>query len=261
MPNPRDSWSRALPYAAPSLVDVGTPGDWQPLTTLCEPAQMRRTLVDVAGRVPSADLAAVGSVLVRDLLAPITRLVVAAWCQDRVVLDVTPGNISVDVAGCATRLRLGEVQAFPNGSAPPALPELEAVLFDGTATAVIDGLRRVVRIGRRHLWGNVALAAVNVLASLSHRPGSPADADREALLARRPDLAALVETITARDGRGGTITYAVRRNCCLLAKLPPGTMCGTCSLRPRDERVRECDDHYRAERSRVAGGAATGQLR
>jgi hypothetical protein len=30
------------------------------------------------------------------------------------------------------------------------------------------------------------------------------------------------------------VTFAVRRTCCLLLKLPAGHQCGTCSLRDRD---------------------------
>lgn len=192
---------------------------------------------------------AVGSVLVGDLLVPVVRLSVVAWSVDRVVLDVSPANLAVDLTGSQPRLALIEPRGFGPCDDDDVLDRFEETVLDGTVTATVDALRRVERVGRRHLWGSVALAVVNTLASLSHRPGSRADADRVALLARRPDLARTLDVVTVDDAAGGEITYAIRRTCCLLVKLPGSTRCGTCSLRPREERITACDQHYRAERA------------
>lgn len=247
MPSPHDAWRSALPHAR-GVDDVGTGGGWQPLRELLEPRGLHSAIDARVARTGCEDRVAVGSVLVRDLLAPLTRLAVAAWSQDRVVLDVSTVNVLADVSADGPRVGLAEVRAAGADGHRDPLGTLEAVLLDGTVAAMIESLRRVVRVGRRHLWGNVALAAVNTLTTLSHRVGGTADADRVALLGRRPDLLAHLDVVTTDDGRGRAITYAIRRSCCLLVKIPPGTMCGTCSLRPRADRIAACDAHFRAAR-------------
>lgn len=248
--------ARALPHAHGHVVDgVDAQGEWSPLVALLEPDRLRRAIADRAARTSTSDDVAVGSVLCRDLIAPLVRVAVAAWSEDRVVLDVSCANVAVDLGGERPRLALRR----PGGSGPTdddtaLLDRVERVVLDAAVGPVVDALRVVVRVGGRHLWGSAALAVVNTLATLSHRPGSRADADRAALLARRPDLERLVDVVSVPDGRGGTITYAIRRTCCLLAKLPRAEMCGTCSLRPRPERIASCDEHYRAERAATVGG-------
>lgn len=252
----REVLARALPHAHGDVIDgADAVAGWVPLVGLIEPDRLRRAIADGAARASTSDHVAVGSVLCRDLVVPLVRLAVAAWSEDRVVLDVSCANVAVEPGGERPRLAL----VRPRGSGPidddsALLDRFERVVFDGAVAPVVDALRSVVKVGGCHLWGSVALAVVNTLTTISHRAGSRADADRAALLARRPDLARLVDVVSVADGRGGTITYAIRRTCCLLVKLPRAEMCGTCSLRSRCERIASCDEHYRAERAGSEGG-------
>jgi len=105
----------------------------------------------------------------------------------------------------------------------------------------------------RHLWGNAALAIANTLTTISHEVGLRADLDRAALLHARPDLARTLD-----DGHGGTITFAIRRTCCLLVRTNGCRQCGTCSVRARDERIDACAAYYRAERERLRSEGSDG---
>lgn len=221
---------------------------WTPLRDALAPAALGAAVARGCERT-GGDEAVVGSLLVRDLLVPVTRLAVAAWRDDRLVLDVSAANLGVDLGSDEPRLSLVEWRGVgPSEDDELLLDHLEGWLLDDTANLVVEALRVVVRVGARHLWGSVALAVVNTLATIGRSFPERADRDRDALLARRPDLAALVELVRTDDGAGGTITYAIRRTCCLLVKLPTGRMCGTCSLRPRGERIDACNEHFRAGR-------------
>lgn len=103
--------------------------------------------------------------------------------------------------------------------------------------ALVATVRHTVRTGHRHLWGTAALAAAGTFTRLAAAGHPGADRDRARLLAARPDLARTIELVTVADPgdpAGGDVTFAVRRTCCLLLKLPAGRQCGTCSLRDRD---------------------------
>lgn len=129
--------------------------------------------------------------------------------------------------------------------------------------AIIATVRRTMRSGNRHLWGTAALALSSTLTQAGHTVGPRADRDRAALLTARPDLARTIELVTvpATDpptppdpGDGGIpadeITFALRRTCCLLVKLPGAAQCGTCSLRDRDTCVSLMTTWARASLSR-----------
>jgi hypothetical protein len=130
--------------------------------------------------------------------------------------------------------------AVPRGPADQVAP----------VAAIVATVRRTVRSGQRHLWGTAGLAIGSTLASASHAIGERADRDRDALFAARRDLARTVDLTTVDDALGGTVTFALRRTCCLLLKLPDEAQCGTCSLRDHDACVARMTDWHRAERRR-----------
>lgn len=116
--------------------------------------------------------------------------------------------------------------------------------------AIVATVRRTARSGQRHLWGTAGLAIGSTLARASHVVGERADRDRETLFAARRDLARTVSLTTVDDALGGTVTFALRRTCCLLLKLPDKAQCGTCSLRDHDACVARMTDWLRDERRR-----------
>lgn len=142
--------------------------------------------------------------------------------------------------------------ALPAGEMPAGPPDAVPAL-----ATTIAATRAVVRCGERHLWGSAALGASCALTTVSHALGKSADLDRERLFRARPDLARTLTLLTV-DHRGTplaqpllhdeTITFAVRKTCCLLTKLPAAEQCGTCSLRDQPECRRTLTDWYVAER-------------
>lgn len=144
--------------------------------------------------------------------------------------------------------------SVPLGTTPPGTADEVAAV-----AAIVATVRRTVRSGQRHLWGTAGLAVGSALASASHAVGERADRDRAALFAARRDLARTVSLTTVDDAMGGTVTFALRRTCCLLLKLPDGLQCGTCSLRDHDACVERMTDWHREERRRRRGvGAGPG---
>lgn len=109
----------------------------------------------------------------------------------------------------------------------------------GSVATIVATARRLRTMGERHLWGTAALAVAGALTEASHVVGSRADDDRARLFAQRPDLARLIDLVTVADTTGQPLTFAVRRTCCLLYKIPPGTQCATCSLRDPEDQVTE----------------------
>lgn len=170
-----------------------------------------------------------------------------AWMAERHVPDLTPATTWLRFAdGTPSMLAVDE----PHGWAPPdragagvdpvADPDrLRAVLldtaYDGAVGPLLDALAAAVRMGRRHLWGNLALVAVNSAIWVPEAPGRWIDAD--VLLADRPDLARTLEVVDGHDERVGPFRVALRRTCCMAYADPDHGYCASCSLVDRDERL------------------------
>lgn len=153
------------------------------------------------------------------------------------------GNVEVvDEATMFSRLLddvIGRRLPQPRNGSSNELTTPPATAPTAAIATIIATIRQLETTGDRHLWGSVALAVASGLTKASHVVGERADQDRAAIFAARPDLAGLVELTTVPDSRGDPLTFAIRRTCCLLYKLPQGTQCATCSLRERDEQVTE----------------------
>lgn len=238
-------------------------------------------LVRTAGpdRFRSTDQNLVLAQVAREAVAALATAAVHTWSCQRRLLDASASNVllrdgeiavvaalrtptlavlpedplarqpGVEVVDEPTMFRrlLTRTLGYPlsPGPSPPRRPAQVAAI-----AAVIAALRRLVRSGDRHLWGSVALAAVNALTHASHLTGERARSDLDALVSARPDLERTVELVTTHDPRGQPITFAIRRTCCLLYKLPDGRQCATCSLVDRDNRLASLSEWHRAERRR-----------
>lgn len=231
------------------------------------------------GRFRSTDRELVLGQVARESVAALVTAAVHTWSCQRRLLDVSASNVLLrdgDVAVVAALRRpvlavlpgdplvpepdvevvdeptmfqrlLSQTLGYPLSPGPPPDRRPERV---AAVAAVIAALRQLVRSGDRHLWGSVALAAVNGLTHASHAAGDRARSDLGALVSARPDLARTVELVTTHDARDEPITFALRRTCCLLYKLPDGAQCATCSLADRASRVASLGEWHRAERNR-----------
>jgi hypothetical protein len=217
-------------------------------------------LVDAVGRrFGSADRKLLLAQVARESIAAIVTTAVELWADQRCVVDLSAANVvlragddRVEIEVCDPTRSVGseaemldhlvdQVIGYPveAGAVPPGQPGSVAAV-----AAIVATVRRLVRSGDRHLWGTAALAVVSTLARLRHALGEQADRDRVAVLGTRPDLARTLELVTV--GEDDVPTFALRRTCCLLLKLPGGPQCGTCSLGDRDVQIARIADWHRA---------------
>jgi ferric iron reductase protein FhuF len=214
-------------------------GEWVSFAELLDDMDARvRSLGDQVGD-PRPALAA--SLLARSLLPLVVTPTAVAWSLFRAIPDLRASNLLV-----------GFVDDRPAVVAMRETQLVEATarrwaddVLDGVCGPLIEQLRCVVAVGSRHLWGNVALAVAAPFAALLAEGRHDGRRDRDLLLGQRPGLAPMVEVLDVSTEQRH-LEAVRRRTCCLLTKLPAPhrTMCGTCSLRPRDEQVVRLRRHY-----------------
>ncbi|HEV7758851.1 MAG TPA: hypothetical protein VGO78_07675 [Acidimicrobiales bacterium] len=270
---------------APVTVGAATEGGWIGLDHLLRDPRALAPLVAVSGgrRFRSDDWALVVAQVARESIQVLVTAAVNLWTRDRRLFDMSAANVVLREGPVATevglrRARLAVLADDPLAPAAGTDAEVEVVTeaqllqrlvervigrsvplgavprgpADQVAAvaAIVATVRRTVRSGQRHLWGTAGLAIGSTLASASHAIGERADRDRDTLFAARRDLARTVDLTTVDDALGGTVTFALRRTCCLLLKLPDEAQCGTCSLRDHDACVARMTDWHRVERRR-----------
>ena len=281
---------RLAPVPVGSVTDSGWVGLDQ---LLCDPWAVT-PLVRASGarRFRSDDWSLVVAQVARESIQALVTAAVHLWTRHRRLFDMTAANVVLREGEVATEVGLrrarlavladdplaplarsagiAEVEVVTEaemlqrlvdrviGRSVPlgALPKGPADRVAGVA-AIVVAVRRTVRSGQRHLWGTAGLAIASGLASATHAVGERADHDRATLFAARRDLARTVTLATVDDTMGGTITFAVRRTCCLLLKLPDEVQCGTCSLRDHDACVARIGDWHRDERRRSSAPASS----
>jgi hypothetical protein len=247
-----------------SPADADDPA-WLPVDALLDDPTVVGRLVRAAGsgRFGSDDAGLVVAQIAREVIAVLVAAGVHAWTTERRALDLSAANVVLrdGPAGVVVGLRGASGSVLPSHPAagdagvevleepklfarfldrvlgdPAPLGDVPAGPADRVAAvaAIVATVRRSIRTGDRHLWGTAALTLASTLTRLSHTLGHRADDDRRRILAARPDLARTIELVTVPDHLGAEVTFAVRRTCCLLLKLPAGHQCGTCSLRDRD---------------------------
>jgi hypothetical protein len=266
---------------------TAAPAEWVGLDALLRDREAVAPLVRASGRrrFGSDDWPLVVAQVARESISTLVTAAVRSWTQHRRLFDLSAANVVLREGATTTevglrRPRLAVLADDPLGEPADgrraagseievvtepemftrlvervigrpvplgAVPRGPADQVAGVA-AIVATVRRTVRSGQRHLWGTAGLAVATALASASHVVGEQADRDRAALFAARRDLARTVRLTTVDDGAGGSLTFGVRRTCCLLVKLPAATQCGTCSLRDPDACVAGLTTWLRAER-------------
>ena len=222
------------------VVDPGTwaEGDWVPFTSLLDGIEHRvRSFGAEVGRPRDAVAA---SLLARSVLPLVVTPTAVAWSLFGAVPDLRASHRLVGVAPHRPVVVAMREPALLEASAERWATDV----LDGVCGALIDHVREVISVGSRHLWGNVALAIAAPFAALLAK-GHDRRGDRDLLLSQRPLLTSTVEILDlSADGR--ELEGVRRRTCCLLTKLPEPhrAMCGTCSLRPKDEQLVRLRDHY-----------------
>ncbi|MFN3217367.1 MAG: hypothetical protein ACE367_12805 [Acidimicrobiales bacterium] len=115
------------------------------------------------------------------------------------------------------------------------LAHLESTAYRATMGTLIDGFHAAERTGRRHLWGNLALTAVNSALWCAHRDDPWSDG--RALLAADDQLGRTLEVLPAERPDTGPFLVALRRTCCMAYADEDHGLCASCSLLDRDARI------------------------
>jgi hypothetical protein len=131
-----------------------------------------------------------------------------------------------DLAGSEAIAVLGE---------PELLGHLHATAYDDAMGTLIDGFHAAERTGRRHLWGNLALTAVNSALWCTHRADAWDDGPRLLDTDRRLDRT--IDVLPAERPDTGHFLVALRKTCCLAYADEDHGTCASCSLLDRDERI------------------------
>lgn len=112
---------------------------------------------------------------------------------------------------------------------------LAATTYDATMGAVIEAIATKERTGRRHLWGNVALVAVNS-AMWAGNGTDPWGRGRQLCESRRV-LNDTQRVVPCERSDAGEFLLALRSTCCLAYEVESHGYCASCSLLDYDDRV------------------------
>lgn len=241
-------------------------GGWLGLADLLASPSLLAEAIDDFGRrfeAPTPTVAA--SLFARSVTTSIVWIAMSSWGRLRRGLDVSTPRVALRVEGAGAVVMAvrteADVAVLPDdpvtglagvhvcGSDDDLRSWVLARSLDEAVAPTIAATRQVVRMGSRHLWGNVAVTIANLFTTISHDVGERADADRGAALGHRSELMPTIELATITDSAGDPLVFAHRLTCCLLVKVPSGHLCSTCSLRPREERLALTGTWYRSERA------------
>lgn len=194
-------------------------------------------LVESLAQIREASPAVAGSLFVLEYARRLSWPVLAAHLRDGAWLD--PGRHNVHLAADPGPPRIGFAQAASTDG-PRGTGEVVGALVHHL-DHLVEAVRRTTRVGRRTLWGNVAVAVAQAFMALSWAsPGRNRFAERaERGLEGNDRLRGLV-TVDAvhHDGEDWMVVW--RRTCCLAFRCdsagPEPRYCGTCPVLGRSEK-------------------------
>lgn len=195
------------------------------------------------------DRKAAASLLVKRLGSILAFPPTVAWMTWRRVPTIRPDGVWLRfTAGGPDRLAIPEPAArvghrdelagspgISTATDDELVSHLRAGAYDATMGALIDGFHAAERTGRRHLWGNLALTAVNSALWCTQRPD--AWSDGRALLGTDIRLGRTLEVLEADRPDTGPFLVALRKTCCMAYADADHGWCASCSLLDRDARV------------------------
>lgn len=189
-----------------------------PLATWFDDTAAVRGAVAAHGRLrgftdATYDEPVAAGLLGKSLLGGPISTMIAGWTLDRWVPDLTPANLTIEPGVDGAVVCAPVTVRTLRGS-----PDVDALVaaVDELAAHCVDGICRSVRVGRRLLWGNVALQTRTPFQVLFGIVGERADRDYERLAASYARVRPLLADIDAVDALGRPFRVARRRTCCLL---------------------------------------------
>ncbi|MEO0494484.1 MAG: (2Fe-2S)-binding protein [Actinomycetota bacterium] len=212
-------------------------------------AQLDAIVAEYAAHLGVSDRKAAASLLAKRLSAMLVFPPTVAWMQWERVPTVVPESTWLRFDnGLPLRVAVDHVHATVRPDDPladaddcdtlpaPELGEhLAATAYDQTMASVIDTIHTRFRTGTRHLWGNVALTAINS-ALWSGDAASPWDRGRT-LFESRPHLVRTQDVLACDRADTGPYLAARRKTCCLAYEVESHGYCASCSLLDEPERT------------------------
>jgi hypothetical protein len=236
---------QALSGIVPGLVLDGAtdpPAGWLRATDLLDREGVTH-LLDAAKQRWSAQPHAAAALAWKSYTYWLALPAVLGYAAARRVPLMTPDNVLVHYADHQPFLRVAlrrpriaalasdpivdlvdGVRAVPDEAA--LLATLRDTLVDRHLVPVLEGIRELVHVGRRTMWGSVASAVSYALARAAGALPDPVLETAATVLAAF-DAADLVE-LTAQPGGGLAVR---RRTCCLAFTLPEPKICSGCCIR------------------------------
>lgn len=181
------------------------------------------------------------SLFVQGYAFRIASLSIGAWLVADVIVDVSPGNMSIALGRWGPNaVDLTVASALPARAGNPAPVEaLHVALIDGHLAALVDSAHRSCRVGEALLWGNVAASCATAFGAFA-----AALPDRRVELRDRGER--FFATARAEVGDRGCLVRVgshvawERRSCCLWYRTDSGYLCDDCSLRSDADRRARC---------------------
>lgn len=227
-------------------------GGWIRLDDLtADPDRIRDAVSGYGDALGVDDRKAAASLLVKRLGSILAFPPTVAWMDWRRVPTMLPDRVWMRFAdGKPARICVPDPEVRVLADDPLAgragvfvadedalMDRLLADAYTGTMGSIFDAVHRVERTGRRHLWGNLALTAINSSIWCTRNPDPWADGWR--LLQSRTELARTAETLPRDDEDAGRYLVALRKTCCMAYADPGHGYCASCSLLDRDERIED----------------------
>ena len=227
-------------YAAvAAAVGDPPPAPWRLLADLLDDPEALRRAATAHGlsrgyTTGTLDLGVAVGLLSKSLLGGPVSTLVSGWALERWAPDLRFANLAAHVDdGGAVRTAPLVAGELPGGTT------LDAVVgaVEELAERSIAAVRGALRIGTRHLWGNVALQTRTPFQVLFPAIGPRADRDYEDMAERFGRVRSLVSDVPTEDRDGRPFHVTLRRTCCLLYKVPGKDYCSTCNLVPAEAAV------------------------
>jgi ferric iron reductase protein FhuF len=207
---------------------------------LADPALLTQLVTDTgAGRhAPDAQVAA--SLFAQGYAFRVPGVALAAYALGLPVPSTRPEDTSIRIARHRPAALAITSEALMEPDVGPAA--VVAAVIDDHLAPFVDAVHRVVTIGERLLWGNVATSCAVAFRAVEGETHDPAVRQRaEAWYAAAGDRLAGLGGFSTLDHAGLQGWYWDRTNCCLWYRTADGRLCDDCSLEPaaaRDARRR-----------------------
>lgn len=221
-------------HLTPGLVEGG-----HRLADLDDADTMTSVLAEYATQRGTDDGQVAASLLVQTLATRTTAIALAAALEERVLVLPAPSDISFRLQGLSGSIGFtgATVLGIEGVALYDWLPWWTKHWSETVFAPLINSVRRVQRVGRRMLEGNVASAVAGNLVFLDWwSPDANYGTLRDALLAGGSPTFSTMASVIDMTYEDRTGIASERSSCCLQLRLGTGHECPTCPMVSAEDR-------------------------